>query len=60
MLEVMRSLPVAALVFAGLSLVTLEAAAETRTVGAGKQLATLDAAALVVNPGDVVEVYDDQ
>jgi MYXO-CTERM domain-containing protein len=56
----MRSLPVAAIVFAGVSMTTLSASAETRTVGAGKQHATLDEAALAVNPGDVVEVYDDQ
>lgn len=56
----LRSLAAAAIAFTGLSAFTLAAAAETRTVGAGKQLATLDAAALVVNPGDIVEVYDDQ
>jgi MYXO-CTERM domain-containing protein len=36
------------------------ALAETRTVGAGKQHATLRAALDVVNAGDVIEVYEDQ
>jgi MYXO-CTERM domain-containing protein len=36
------------------------AAGATLTVGAGKQFPTLVAAASAVNPGDVVEVYEDQ
>lgn len=47
-------------VCAALVLAPLTAFAETRTVGAGKQNATLAAAAALANPGDVIEVYDDQ
>ena len=49
-----------AFVCAALVLVPVAAFAETRTVGAGKQNATLVAAAALANPGDVIEVYDDQ
>ncbi|MBX3229082.1 MAG: right-handed parallel beta-helix repeat-containing protein [Labilithrix sp.] len=46
--------------FCCVALLSSSAAAETRTVGAGKQHASLAEALEVVAPGDVVEVYDDE
>jgi hypothetical protein len=64
-IPIVRHVEALCLAFAGLAggltlALPLVATAETRTVGAGKQHATLVDAAAAASPGDVIEVYDDQ